>query len=275
MREYGTASPAGTIGALCMPSAPRPVPGTTAATLSRPPFPFAGSQRFRGARPPGTEAAGPNPDRGSRPRPPGTEARRNRPHGRRRRRPSNTFATRRHNLAANCARPLGTRGRLPHYPTTVWRGHGQGHRKADPSAVAHLVPDGRAASGHRSGDPARRRGLQRDERGRVRAPLLRGPLGARGAADLPVGREAGRRARRAGDVLARAGELPPAGDRVHRPGARRPPHRAAPARRRVRVRRAAPARASADLVGPPEPADLARAAHGGARDHRAPRADTS
>ena len=46
------------------------------------------------------------------------------------------------------------------------------------------------------------------------------------------------------------------------------PHRAAPARRRVRLRRAAAARAPADLVGPPEPAQLARAAHGRARDHR-------
>ena len=152
-------------------------------------------------------------------------------------------------------------------PNYSWSGHGKGHRKADPSAVAHLVPDGGTASGHRSGDPSRRRGLQRDERGRVRAAVLRRSLGARGAADLPVGREAGRRPGRAGDLLARARELPPAGDRVHRPGARRPPHRAAPARRRVRLRRAAATRAPADLLGPPEPAELARAAHGRARDH--------
>ena len=45
-------------------------------------------------------------------------------------------------------------------------------------------------------------------------------------------------------------------------------HRAAAARRRVRLRRAAAAGAAADLLGPPEPAELARAAHGRARDHR-------
>ena len=71
---------------------------------------------------------------------------------------------------------------------------------------------------------------------------------------LPVGREAGRRAGRAGDLLARARELPPAADRVHRPGAGRAAHRAPAARRRVRLRRAAAARAAADLLGPPQPA---------------------
>ena len=45
-------------------------------------------------------------------------------------------------------------------------------------------------------------------------------------------------------------------------------HRAAAARRRVRLRRAAAARAPADLLGPPEPAQFARAAHDRARDHR-------
>ncbi len=46
--------------------------------------------------------------------------------------------------------------------------HGKGHREADPPAVADLLPDGRAQAGHGAGDPARRGGLQRDERGRVR-----------------------------------------------------------------------------------------------------------
>src|ERR1039458_9295583 len=55
---------------------------------------------------------------------------------------------------------------------------GKGHREADPPAVADLIPDGRAPAGHGSRDSARRGGLQRDERGRVRSALLRGPLGA-------------------------------------------------------------------------------------------------
>ena len=80
-----------------------------------------------------------------------------------------------------------------------------------------------------------------------------------------VGREAGRRPGRAGELLAPAGELPPAADRVHRRGAGRAAHGAAAARRRVRLRRAAAARAPADLVGPAQPADPARAAHGRAR----------
>ena len=65
-----------------------------------------------------------------------------------------------------------------------------------------------------------------------------------------VGREAGRRTGRAGELLASARELPPAADRVHRQGARGAAHRAAAARRRVRVRRAAAAGAAADLLGP-------------------------
>jgi hypothetical protein len=38
------------------PPPPRPVPGTTAPALSRPPFPFTRSQPFKGALPPGTDA---------------------------------------------------------------------------------------------------------------------------------------------------------------------------------------------------------------------------
>ena len=71
--------------------------------------------------------------------------------------------------------------------------HGEGHREADPPAVADLVPDGRAAAGHRAGDPPRRRGLQRDERGRVRPALLRRPRRARVARDPAHGRPADRR----------------------------------------------------------------------------------
>src|SRR4029079_17397058 len=59
---------------------------------------------------------------------------------------------------------------------------GQGHREADPAAVAHLLPDGRAPAGDRGRDPPRRGGVQRHERGRVRAALLRRPLRARIAA---------------------------------------------------------------------------------------------
>ena len=132
--------------------------------------------------------------------------------------------------------------------------HGEGHREAHPAAVADLVPDGRASPGHGARDPARRRGLQRDERGRVRAALLRRPRGARVARHPAHGRQAARRRRRAGDLLAAAGELPPAGDRVLGLRARRAAHRAQPARRRVRLRRAAAPRAPADLLGPPEPA---------------------
>ena len=78
----------------------------------------------------------------------------------------------------------------------------------------------------------------------------------------------GRRGGRAGELLAAPGELPPAGDRVHRQGARGAADGAEPARRRIRLRRAAAAGAAADHLGPPEPAARARAALGGARHHR-------
>ena len=146
--------------------------------------------------------------------------------------------------------------------------HGQGHREADPPAVADLLPDGRAPAGHGAGDPPRRRGLQRHERGRVRAALLRGPLGARIAAHPADRRAAGRRRGRAGELLAAPGELPPAGDRLHRQGAGGAADGAEPARRRIRLRRAAAPGAAADHVGAPEPAARARAALGGARHHR-------
>ena len=62
---------------------------------------------------------------------------------------------------------------------------GEGHREADPPAVADLLPDGRAAAGDGDGDPARRRGLLGHDRGRVRAPLLRRPRRARLARHPP------------------------------------------------------------------------------------------
>ena len=90
-------------------------------------------------------------------------------------------------------------------------------------------------------------------------------------------RQARRRRRRAGELLAAPGELPPAGDRVHRRGARRRCSTALqPARRRVRLRRAAAPGAAADLLGPAQPAARARPALGRARHHRrAPAATTS
>ncbi len=51
-------------------------------------------------------------------------------------------------------------------------------------------------------------------------------------------------------------------------GAGRAAHRAAAARRGVRLRRAAAAGAAADLMGPAEPAVTPGAEHGGARHHR-------
>ena len=66
----------------------------------------------------------------------------------------------------------------------------------------------------------------------------------------------------------RPGELPPAADRVLRHGARGAADGAEPARRRIRLRRAAAAGAAADHLGAPEPAARARAALGRARHHR-------
>src|SRR3954447_21718331 len=145
---------------------------------------------------------------------------------------------------------------------------GQGHGKAHPAAVADLLPDGRAPARHGPGDPPRRRGVQRHERGRVRPPLLRRPRRARIPGDPALGRPAGRRRRRAGELLAAAGELPPPGDRVLGLRARRAADGALAARRRVRLRRTTASRPSADLLGPAQSAQRARAAGRGARDHR-------
>ena len=146
------------------------------------------------------------------------------------------------------------------FPLMLGHAYGERHRKAHPSALADLVPDGRAAAGHRARDQAGGRGLLADERRRFRASLLRGPRGARVARHRAEGRQARRRLLRGRELLAAAGELLPAGDRVHGRRARRPADGAVPARRRVRLRRAAAARASAALVGQALAARRARAA---------------
>ena len=148
------------------------------------------------------------------------------------------------------------------------RADGQGHREADPPAVVDRLPDGGAPSGHRPGDPRQRRGLQRDERGCLRAPLLRRPRRARVPGHRAGRRPARRWTRRAGELLAPARELPSSGDRVHRLRARRAADGALAARRGVRLRRAAAPRPPADLLGPPEPAPRPRPALGRARHHR-------
>ena len=145
---------------------------------------------------------------------------------------------------------------------------GKGHREAHPAAVADLVPDGGAAAGLRARDQAGRRGLLADERRGVRAPLLRRSRGARFARHPPQGRQAGRGLLRGRELLAAARELLPAGDRVHRRGARRAAHVAVAARRRVRLRGAAAARAAAAVLGQAVAARRARGAVGGARGHR-------
>ena len=117
----------------------------------------------------------------------------------------------------------------PYQPRSVRRpangpyrvAHGQGHGEAHPPALPDLVSHGGAPAGDRAGDPPRRRGLQRDERGRLRAPLLRRPLRARLARHRADRRAPGRRRRRAGELLAAPGELPPPGDRLLRRRARR------------------------------------------------------
>ena len=137
------------------------------------------------------------------------------------------------------------------YPAT----RGEGHREADPPALADLVPDGRAAAGLGARDQARGRGLQRHERRRLRAPLLRRPRRARvaSASSSTVEKPAEGVFEQENYSLP-PGELLPAGDRVHRRRAGGAADRADAARRRVRLRRAAAPRAAADLLGPPEPA---------------------
>ena len=61
----------------------------------------------------------------------------------------------RKNRADRAAPTLGARAAVS------WSVDGEGHREADPPALADLVPDGRAPAGHGARDPAGRRGLQR------------------------------------------------------------------------------------------------------------------
>ena len=154
------------------------------------------------------------------------------------------------NLRMFAAQPAHGGATDPQYP----RCDGQGHREADPPALPDLVPDGESPPGVGARDQARGRGLQLDERGRVRAPLLRRPRRAREPRDRAAGREARRGLLRGRALRAAARELLPAGDRVLRRRARRAADGAGPARRRVRLRRAAAARAPAGLLGSAEPA---------------------
>ncbi len=153
---------------------------------------------------------------------------------------------------------IPSRSRRAQRIRALWfKADGQGHREADPPALPDLLPDGGAPAGHRARHQAGRRGLQRNERGRLRAALLRRPRRAGVAAHPADRREAARRRRRAGELLAATGELPPSGDRILRLGARRARDGAVAARRRVRLRRAAAPRAAADHVGAAEPASAA------------------
>src|SRR3954447_15514965 len=69
---------------------------------------------------------------------------------------------------------------------------GEGHREADSPALVDLVPDGPRQAGFGARDQAGGGGVQRHERRRVRAALLRGPGRAREPWHRARGREAGR-----------------------------------------------------------------------------------
>ena len=128
---------------------------------------------------------------------------------------------------------------------------GQGHREADPPALVDLVPDGPGKAGFGPRDQARGGGVQRHERRRLRAPLLRRPGRAREPRDRARGRETGRGLLRGRALLAAAGELLPRPDRVRRRRAGLAQHRALAAdRRRLRLCRAAAAGAPAGRLGP-------------------------
>ena len=168
---------------------------------------------------------------------------------------------------ANCDfRRAGRQGRAPR--ATKVGTDGQGHREADPPALADLLPDGAGQAGLRPGDQARGGGIQRHERRRLRAALLRGPRRAREPRDHPAGGEAGRvdAGLRVRALLAPARELLPRRDRLLRRRAGRAPDGALPARRRVRLRRAPATGSAAGLLGPAEPADLPRAELGRGAD---------
>src|SRR6476469_5736644 len=86
---------------------------------------------------------------------------------------------------------------------------GEGHREADPPALSDLVPDGAGQARFRSGDQARGRGLQRHERRRLRAPILRRPRTAPERRHRARRREAGGGLLRGRALLAPARELLP------------------------------------------------------------------
>ena len=85
----------------------------------------------------------------------------------------------------NCCGLEGRRSRL-------CCSRGQGHREADPPALADLLPDGPGEADLGARDQARGGGVQRHERRRLRAPLLRRPRGAREPRHHAAGREARR-----------------------------------------------------------------------------------
>src|SRR5262245_5537388 len=91
---------------------------------------------------------------------------------------------------------------------------GEGHREADSPALSALGADGAGQAGFRPGDQARGRGLQRHERRRLRAPLLRRPRRAREPRHRARRREAGGGVLRGRALLAAARELLPRSDRV-------------------------------------------------------------
>src|SRR5215203_7007019 len=89
---------------------------------------------------------------------------------------------------------------------TILPSSGEGHREANSPALVDLVPDGSGEAGIGPRDQAGGGGLQRPERRRVRAALLRGPSRAREPRDPTRGREAGRGLLRGGALFAAPGE---------------------------------------------------------------------
>ena len=136
------------------------------------------------------------------------------------------------------------------------------HRQADPSALAGRIPDGGAPAADRSRREGQRRGLFGDVRRSLRAPLLLRPRRAdraRRPAPLTARRVHGR-----GALHAPLGELLPRQARARRRRAGGTPDGAVHARRDVRVRGTAPARAAEPRA---RPAGIRRCAD----RHRVPR----
>src|SRR6266508_19515 len=122
------------------------------------------------------------------------------------------------------------------------------HRQADPAAVPSGLSDGRAAPADGQGREVERRGLFGDVgRGLRPAVLLRSGRVVGPGCPPPVPT---RRVHRRGALHAPVGELLPRQARIGRRRARSPPDRAVPARRKICVRGAAPARAPEPGAGP-------------------------